>query len=271
MGTSSAMLAAARASLGLRGRPNVITREYAGRHGSTFLRASWCDMSVTYWARHSGNTVAVLPGGDRAYTVWHAQDFNRKGHWHAGTRAEVLKAQPGDVVFFDWGNTDRIEAIDHIGVVEKNLGDGRLQTIEGNTSDACLRRVRSYTHIAGYGRPTYDASAPATPTQQEDDMDPNTIVKVPAYWADKARSKFSHPTYSAAFLWAGTLNEVRSYGARIEAKLAAQQVTIAELTKAVAALAANSASVDPDALVARIQDAINKVTVHLDVESEPTQ
>jgi hypothetical protein len=101
---------------------------------------------------------------------------------------------------------------------------------------------------------------------EEDDMDPNTIVKVPAYWADPARSKFSHPTYSAAFLWAGTLNETRTYGQKILAQLTAQQATIAELTKTVAALAANSASVDPDALVAKIQAAIDKVTVHLEVD-----
>lgn len=188
MGTSSAMLAAARASLGLRGRPNYITREYASRHGSTFLKASWCDMAVTYWARHSGNTAAVLPGGDRAYTVWHAQDFNKRGHWHAGTRAEVLKAKLGDIVFFDWGNTDRIEAIDHIGVVEKNLGDGRLQTIEGNTSDSCARRVRSYTHIAGYGRPTYTASAPA----QEDDVTPKDIDAIAAAVVKKAYNSRGH-------------------------------------------------------------------------------
>lgn len=160
MGTSSRMIAAARANLGMRGRPNAITREYAGRHGNAFLRAAWCDMAVTYWARHSGNTAAVLPGGDRAYTVWHAQDFKKRGHWHEGTRANVDRARPGDVVFFDWGATDRIEAIDHVGVVEKVLGGGRVQTIEGNTSDSCARRVRSYTVIAGYGRPTYDAPKP---------------------------------------------------------------------------------------------------------------
>ncbi|MFF5258814.1 peptidoglycan-binding protein [Actinomadura viridis] len=155
MGTAAQMLAEARRSLGLSGRPNVITRDYAGRHGEEFLKAAWCDMAVTYWARRSGNAQAVLPGGDRAYTVWHAQDFQRIGRWFGGTAADVDRARPGDIVFFDWGASNAIGAIDHVGVVERALGGGRLQTIEGNTGDACKRRVRSASVIAGYGRPAY--------------------------------------------------------------------------------------------------------------------
>lgn len=153
--TAASMLAEARKSLGMSGRPNTITKEYAARHGDEFLKASWCGMAVTYWARHSGNAGAVLLGGDRAYTVWHAEDFQKAGRWHAGTTAQVDAAKPGDIVFFDWGASNSVSAIDHVGVVEKALGDGRVQTIEGNTSDACKRRVRGADVIAGYGRPDY--------------------------------------------------------------------------------------------------------------------
>ncbi|TDD31544.1 CHAP domain-containing protein [Actinomadura sp. KC06] len=153
--SAAKMIAEARKSIGMSGRPNKITKEYAERHGDEFLRAAWCDMAVTYWARHSGNASAVLPGGDRAYTVWHAQDFQKAGRWHSGTTASVNQAKPGDIVFFDWGATNSIGAIDHVGVVEKVLGGGRLQTIEANTGDACKRRVRSSSVIAGYGRPAY--------------------------------------------------------------------------------------------------------------------
>ncbi|GAA2148129.1 peptidoglycan-binding protein [Actinomadura napierensis] len=153
--TAASMLAEARKSLGMSGRPNTITKEYASRHGDEFLDASWCDMAITYWARHSGNAGAVLPGGDRAYTPWHAEDFQKAGRWHAGTTAQVDAARPGDIVFFDWGASNTISAIDHVGVVEKALGGGRVQTIEGNTSDACKRKVRGADVIAGYGRPDY--------------------------------------------------------------------------------------------------------------------
>jgi hypothetical protein len=159
MGSAKGMLAAARKSLGMSGRPNAITRDYAGRHGNEFLKASWCDMAVTYWARRSDNAEAVLPKGDRAYTVWHAQDFQKADRWYSGTTANVNRAKPGDVVFFDWGNSNKIGAIDHVGVVEKALGGGRVQTIEGNTGDACKRRVRSSSVIAGFGRPAYGNSS----------------------------------------------------------------------------------------------------------------
>ncbi|MFI0487130.1 CHAP domain-containing protein [Actinomadura sp. 9N215] len=165
--SAAGMVAEARKSIGMSGRPNKITREYASRHGDEFLRAAWCDMGVTYWARHSGNASTVLPAGDRAYTVSHAQDFQKAGRWHSGTTASVNQAKPGDIVFFDWGATDNIGAIDHVGVVEKVLGGGRLQTIEANTSDAVKRRVRSSSVIAGYGRPDYSGSSDGSASEED--------------------------------------------------------------------------------------------------------
>ncbi|RKS76202.1 putative peptidoglycan binding protein [Actinomadura pelletieri DSM 43383] len=153
--SAAGMIAEARGSIGMSGRPNKITKRYAAKHGDEFLEADWCDMAITYWARESGNAEAVLPGGDRAYTVWHAQDFQKIGRWHSGTTANVNRAKPGDIVFFDWGSTNSIGAIDHVGVVEKVLGGGRVQTIEANTDNAVRRRVRSSSVIAGYGRPAY--------------------------------------------------------------------------------------------------------------------
>lgn len=153
--SAAGMLAAARADLGLSGRPNHATRDYAARHGDDFLRASWCDMAITYWARTSGNAAAVLPAGDRAYTPWHATDFRKAGRWFSGTTANVNRAEPGDIVFFDWSGSNSIGEIDHVGLIEKRLGGGRVQTIEGNTGDACRRRVRDAGAIAGFGRPAY--------------------------------------------------------------------------------------------------------------------
>ncbi|GLZ04050.1 hypothetical protein Acsp03_15160 [Actinomadura sp. NBRC 104412] len=158
MGSADGMIAAARTSLGMSGRPNAIIRAYAKRHGKEFLKAPWCDMAVTEWARQSGNADAVLPGGDRAYTVWHAQDFKKIDRWSSGTTENVDGAQPGWIAFFDWGETNRVTAIDHVGVVEKVLGGGRVQTIEGNTGDACKRRVRASSVIAGFGRPAYGSA-----------------------------------------------------------------------------------------------------------------
>ncbi|MFD8556610.1 CHAP domain-containing protein [Streptosporangium canum] len=162
--SASAMLAAARKTLGMAGRPNVVTRDYASRHGDVFLRAAWCNMAITRWARESGNATAVLPEGDRAYTVWCAEDGERLGLWYTGTATNIKRyAQPGAIVFFDWGGADAIAYIDHVGIVERNLGDGRVQTIEGNTGDACKRRVRSASVIAGFWNPPYAVAKPAKP------------------------------------------------------------------------------------------------------------
>jgi hypothetical protein len=144
------MIRMAERSLGTNGRPNAITRWYAGRNGNYFARAAWCDQSVTYWAHRSGNHVAVCFGKDYAYTVWHAQRFQKNGQWHV----DIGGIRRGDIVFFDWGGSNRIGAIDHVGVVTDVKG-GVVYTIEGNTSDRCRRRARYSASIVGYGRPNY--------------------------------------------------------------------------------------------------------------------
>lgn len=159
--TAASVLNEAQRRIGLSGRPNVYTRWYAAAHGAEYLNASWCDMKVTYDARHSDTAKAVLPKGDRAYTVYHAEDFQNAGLWKSGTTANVIKyAYPGCVVFFDWNGTNVIGAIDHVGYVVKNLRDGRLITVEGNTADSVKLRVRGADVIAGFGTPKYDAPTP---------------------------------------------------------------------------------------------------------------
>jgi hypothetical protein len=149
------MIRQAERSLGIAGRPNLITRWYASRNGAGFAAGAWCNQSVTYWANHSGNGATVCFNRDYAYTVWHAQRFRNEGQWHV----DVAGISRGDIVFFDWDGSNRIGAIDHIGVVTGVRGHV-VYTIEGNTSDACRRRARYASTIVGYGRPAY-AGAPA--------------------------------------------------------------------------------------------------------------
>lgn len=82
-----------------------------------------------------------------------------------GKFVSVRNAQPGDVVIFNW-NGDA--ATDHVGIVEKNLGGGVLQTIEGNTAptsagsqsagNGVYRRQRSRA-IAKVIRPSWGKAA----------------------------------------------------------------------------------------------------------------
>lgn len=65
--------------------------------------------------------------------------------------------QPGDIAIFDWGK-DGVP--DHIGIVEKSLGNGKFSCIEGNTSfgndsnggKVMLRGDRDTTKVVGFGR-----------------------------------------------------------------------------------------------------------------------
>lgn len=179
-------VAAAREDLGL-GEPNHIQKWYLKNIDSSLgdWNWAWCDAAVTYWAYKAGVEKAVIPGGAKgyAYTVWHAQAFQRAKRWYTGTKANLKKAQPGDVVFFDWGGTDSISAIDHVGIVEKNLGDGRVQTIEGNTDNKCLRRIRDASTVAGFGRPDWSKAgeAPKAPSKPSTSKPKPTTTKAPAW------------------------------------------------------------------------------------------
>lgn len=159
-GTVDQMIAQAIKSLGTTEHPpgsnhNDITVWY-NANVDKIGDGAWCDMSVTMWGVKSGSGAVV---GEFAYTVYHAQWFQRRGQWHSGTSG----IKRGDVVFFDWSGSRSIGAIDHVGVVEKVSG-GTIYTIEGNTSggpngDWCARKARNSTYIVGYGRPTYAGAA----------------------------------------------------------------------------------------------------------------
>ncbi|MEO3856252.1 CHAP domain-containing protein [Acrocarpospora sp. B8E8] len=266
--SAKAMLAAARKDLGLSGRPNRITRAYSERNGSVFLRAPWCNQAVSIWALKSGNEDAVLPEGDRAFTPWHAQDGKDIGRWHAGTVENIKRyAKPGALIFFDWSMSNVIGAIDHIGIIEKVLSDGRVATIEANTGDACKRRVRSASVIAGFWNPPYE---------EEDDMPSAKEV------ADAVYERFTHtlnkdlwavregilkdgdkiePKTAFRQTWAYSKDNSAALR-RIEARLDAQQATIRTLVEA---LASRDEAVDADAVVRRIETAISNLTVRLEV------
>ncbi|WP_243718351.1 CHAP domain-containing protein [Actinomadura sp. 7K534] len=108
--------------------------------------AQWCNMFVSWLGAQTG----VKNMGWDAYTVQHASWFKETGRWGQ-------KAKPGSVVFFDWDRGSSIGAIDHVGIVVKDNGNGTVSTIEGNTNDKVEKKVRSKSVIVGYGYPDYKA------------------------------------------------------------------------------------------------------------------
>lgn len=257
MGSVSGILAEARKHLGY--RESNLKSKFGIWYGdqvksAAFDTAPWCDAFISYIATVTDNKAAVCPGGIRAYTVYHADDFRNRGRWHS----DIAGIRAGDIVFYDWGYTNSIGAIDHVGIVEKVLSGGRVQTIEGNTDNACLRRIRTASTIAGYGRPAYTG----TTAQEEDDMEPSTVVKIPAYYKESGRNQFSHPSYPASFLWAGAVSETRSYGKQMLAKQAAMQATIDKLVDLVASGGGLSQAA-VDAFKAELRKEIDGIVVTL--------
>ena len=237
------------------GEPNQVHRWYGSRNGSYFTLGStpWCQMTITWAAYHSGNYKAVCPQGDRAYTVWHAEDGEQLGRWRSGTSENIRRhALPGAIVYMDWGGSNKIGAVDHVGIVEENLGDGRVQTIEGNTANTCKRRVRGAADIAGFWNPAYE--------EEIEDMTSDALYKA-AWEQDRMPVPYGSDTNRE---WKPR-SVLVDHGVKLReilAELAAQGATIREL---VAVIAARDEEIDVEALVARIEGAIAGITVRLDV------
>lgn len=91
-----------------------------------------------------------------------AQGFKNAGRWHS-------KGQAGDLIFFTWPGDSEIH---HVGIVEKANDDGSYTTIEGNTDNKVMRRVRR-SSITGFGRPEYSKSpTPSKPKPEHTDETP---------------------------------------------------------------------------------------------------
>lgn len=90
--------------------------------------------------------------------------FQKLGTWN---ESDSRVPNPGDIIFYDWedsGSGDNRNSSDHVGIVERVVGD-TITVIEGNYSQSVKRRnIRvNGKYIRGYGVPKYDKeNAPAT-------------------------------------------------------------------------------------------------------------
>lgn len=161
------------------------------------LNDEWCDMAVSYWAAHSGNTAAV---GRDDYTITHAQWFADRGEWHAMTNGVVASGiRRGDIIFFDWNGGSDISGIDHVGLVE-SVDGATVHTIEGNIDNVCKRMQRTVEVIAGFGRPAY-AADPAPKPVPVPHITPQPVAATAAE-AIVVRYPSSTPGWKGDFLFA---------------------------------------------------------------------
>lgn len=117
---------------------------------------SYCDIFVT-WVFWKEGLLGILPAGASYNTDYRASK---------GGRISKGSARPGDVLVFDWNpNT---AATNHVGILEKRLSSGNIQTIEGNTSVSnagsqsnggrVARRTRRWSQVKYVIRPRWESA-----------------------------------------------------------------------------------------------------------------
>lgn len=140
----------AKSQVGVSGRPNTYTR-WLGTIGGSYSYA-WCHAFASWCGAQAGGSKLVpITAGCWEGTQW----FKARGLWKSRGSGYVPKA--GDFIYFDWGANG---GWDHVGIVNY-VADGRVYTIEGNTSDM-VKASKSYSlsdvQIIGYGTPQFEQS-----------------------------------------------------------------------------------------------------------------
>ena len=144
--TSELIVEVARSQIG-----NVGGEPYWSWYGFT-ERVEWCACFVSWCANKCGYiSSGIIPkfSGCINGVDW----FKDRGQWIGNS----FEPSPGMIIFFDWDDEDGQDGnADHVGIVEK-VENGRVYTIEGNTSDSCRQRSYpvGYYQILGYGIPDY--------------------------------------------------------------------------------------------------------------------
>lgn len=125
---------------------------------------AWCVVFVQWVFEKAGLTLPHLTASCSSLLSWY------KAY---EPDCVVKRPAPGDLVIFDWPNTNA--KTDHIGIVESVRGS-ELVTIEGNTGiggknesngGKVMRRNRNMKYVVGIIRPR----------QLEDEMDINQFIK----------------------------------------------------------------------------------------------
>ena len=107
--------------------------------------------------------------------------FQKLGAWNEN---DAYVPKPGDVIFYDWqdsGSGDNRGSADHVGVIEKVVGNS-ITVIEGNYKDAVTRRVIQVDgrYIRGYIVPDFSAD-----TEDVDNPAKESAASIPGNYSLK--------------------------------------------------------------------------------------
>ena len=145
MGTKSQLLDWARRQLGTVGGSKYWQDVYGWSGGGL----PWCAVFISDAVKQTGTKCAYLPS---------KVAFDSRDKMEIGSAwVDRYALQEGDMLSFDW---DGDNGGDHVGIVEKVLGYGIYQTIEGNVSNSVGRRTRYAANILGGIRPQYASEKP---------------------------------------------------------------------------------------------------------------
>ena len=147
------VLKVARSYIGVKEYPANSNRQMFGEWYG-WNGVAWCAMFVSYCFYKAGMPLPPIQSKKGfAYCPYGVKHFQNKGKFDK-------KPKVGDIVFFDW---QRDGTSDHVGIVEKVLGNNKVVTIEGNTSynnnsngGEVMRRKRKLSAIQGFAHPDYD-------------------------------------------------------------------------------------------------------------------
>ena len=86
--------------------------------------------------------------------------YRAAGRWEEN---DAYRPEPGDIIMYDWQDTgkgDNTGGADHVGIVEKVVGN-TITIIEGNKGEAVARRTLAVNgrYIQGYCLPDYASKA----------------------------------------------------------------------------------------------------------------
>lgn len=118
---------------------------------------AWCACFVSAVAIKCGAT-AIIP--TEVSCGKQIELFKALGVW---IESDSYKPAAGDIIYYDWGDSgkgDNTGYPDHVGIVEKRIGEN-ITVIEGNISNKVGRRVLKVNgkNIRGYASPKYDTKA----------------------------------------------------------------------------------------------------------------
>jgi Putative peptidoglycan binding domain/CHAP domain len=153
--TRSSLLRYARSQIGYVERP-VNRTKYGRQFGQDGI--FWCMAFVWACFENSDNKGLVIKTASTRELYKAAKARQRNMTWLGPTATPM----PGDLVEFDMGGP---EPVNHIGIVERRLPDGRLVCIEGNTGGRgpggernggmVARKIRDRRHVVNFVRPNF--------------------------------------------------------------------------------------------------------------------